>query len=176
MISPEEVAAGLLPPAESEAPPAQVHRIADAAITLAEQLQSVVPDGRNRRAALAHLVRGLQSAYTALEPVMVPEGTEDQPIPYTVVADDQAEPADRTLDFPDVAVWRLGIQTSDLHPLSRLVALVLAEYARPSGYIPSAAQPTLTQLAARAGTSLGGAHVHMAELVAHGWVRLPNPR
>jgi hypothetical protein len=72
---------------------------------------------------------------------------------------------------PRVEVWRWGVQTSPaLHPLSRLVGLVLAECAWPSGRIGLDAQPTLHQLAARTGLGMHALHHHLTDLVDRGWV------
>jgi hypothetical protein len=177
MINPAELAAGMLPPAASEAPAVDVHRIADAGIALAEQLQAVVPDGRHRTAAYAHLVRALQAAYVGLEPALLP-ANEDDPGPYAVVDDHAGEHPAPVTDAEqgdplalDVGVWRFGITHSTLHPLTRLVALVISEACGPSGFIPDAQQPSLGLLSARTGlNSLQALHHHMADLVTEGWI------
>jgi hypothetical protein len=178
MLTPDEVAAGMLPPLSSEAPAAQVHRLADVGIALAEQLQAVVPEGRHQRAAYTHLVRTMQAAYAGLEPALVPyDHTPDLPVPYALVGEQAREhpaPVDHVDQGDplvlDVAVWRLGITTGTLHPLTRLVALVLSEACGPSGYIPEVAQPTLTELSARTALSLHAVHHHLADLCTDGWI------
>jgi hypothetical protein len=119
----------------------------------------------------------MQAAYAGLDPALTPyDHAADLPVPYTLAGEQAREhPAVDHLDqgdpfVLDVAVWRLGITTGTLHPLTRLVALVLSEACGPSGYIPEVAQPTLTELSARTALSLHAVHHHLADLCTDGWI------
>jgi hypothetical protein len=167
-MGPDDLAAALAPPTTDPAP--DVHtaaaqlRIADAAMGVAEELYAGVPDGRHLRAALAHLVRTAHAAYAGMRPALVGAAPAPEQVPPVELPDDD----DRT---PRVEVWRWGVQTSPaLHPLSRLVGLVLAECAWPNGRIGTDAQPTLHQLRARTGLGMHALHHHLQDLVDRGWV------
>jgi hypothetical protein len=164
-VSPDEFAAAIVPPpADHDLTTARQLRISDAAYHLAEQLYAAVPHGRHRDAALAHLTRTAQAAYAGMSPALVAAAPAPEQLPPPVETSTRDVP-------PPVEVWRWGVQTSPaLHPLSRLVGLVLAECAWPSGRIGMDAQPTLHQLAARTGMGMHALHHHLTDLVDRGWV------
>lgn len=167
-MRPDDLAAALAPPTTD--PALDVHtvaaqlRIADAAMGVAEELYAGVPDGLHLRAALAHLVRTAHAAYAGMRPALVAAAPAPEQVPPVELPD----AADRA---PRVEVWRWGVQTSPaLHPLSRLVGLVLADCAWPNGRIGTDAQPTLHQLRARTGLGMQVLHHHLTDLVDRGWV------
>jgi hypothetical protein len=173
-MRPDDLAAALAPPPTTAPATTDPHtaaaqlRIAAAALGVAEELYAGVPAGRHLDAALAHLVRTAQAAYAGMQPALVPADA-DTPIPYTLATPHL--PAQATQAPLTAEVWRWGVQTSPaLHPLSRLVGLVLAECAQPSGWIAPGAQPTLHQLTARTGLGMQGLHHHLTDLVDRGWV------
>lgn len=173
MISPDDLPAAVLPAGSTDPGTSRTQlQIADAGMMLGERLIAAVPGGRHLGAALTHLVRAVQAAYTGMQPALAPAtGPADDPVPYPVPATGPACPDPRGDPLPvDVALWRLGLQTSALHPLSRLAGLVLADACGPSGYIPDTAQPTLTQLSQRTGLGLHALHHHLTDLVTAGWI------
>jgi hypothetical protein len=159
MFTPDTLADRITPAAGVGQPYALQLVLADAGMELAEKMLDLVPRGEHQDAAVDGLARALNRAYVGIDPTYVPPAT-DEPVPYEVI--------DRTLTL-DVAVWRLGVMNSPLHPLSRLVALVLSESCGPTGFIPDGLQPTLVQHAQRTGLSLQVLHPHLADVVVQGW-------
>jgi hypothetical protein len=159
----------MLPPADTPTGPREL-ALADLGMALADQMEAEVPEGRHLDAAHRHLSRALQAAYAGMQPALLLDGTADESIPCTVTTAADLVPEIVPGEYPDPDLWTLGITTSGLHPLTRLVALTLARCALPSGYIPADRQPTLALLLARTGLpNLQVVHVHLNELVARGW-------
>jgi hypothetical protein len=189
VITPDQLAAQLTPPAGTGAAYAAQLYLSEGATDLAERIIDATEPGPQQQAALAGLVHVLETAYAGVDPaVALP--LPCTPVPYALTG--QADAGPDPVLLLDVGVWRLGLRMSRMHPLTRLAGLVLADACGPSGCIADANQPTLRDLSDQTGLPMNQLHTHLQDLVTGHWVsrhvsvnhavrrslfqlRLPNP-
>lgn len=178
MITPEQLAERLTPPVGTGPRYAAALYMAEGARELAERILDATARGPGQDAAIDQLVVVMRSCYAGVDPVcsLPPTEIPVQNRPADGAAADPTAVLDRAALMLDVAIWRLGLRTSGLHPFTRLVGLVLADACGPSGFIPDSAQPTLLDLRDQTGLHLQPLHVHLQDLVQRGWAsRTPVP-
>ena len=100
---------------------------------------------------------------------MVPRDDDSAPIEYALTEAAQEHPDPDSETFGR-SVWELGVVSSQLSPLHRLVALVLATAADDAGRILEEAQPTLRDLQSRTGLALHQLHYLLRDLAHLGWI------
>lgn len=192
MITPDTLAARFAAPLTGGDLYARQLAFVDGAYQLAERALDTLPGGHHLEQAVIALETAAQMVCAGLaalhdETAAAGVDTEDQaPVPY-VLGGDQRPPlptrtvpglvvpdtieslTDLGLDL-DVALWRAALCTTTLHPLARLVALVLCEAADAHGYIPDAAQPSITDLMNASGLDVGAVLQALEELATTGWI------
>lgn len=182
MITPDDLARRFAPPLTAGALYDRQIRFSDRAYEVAEQALDALPTGHHLDQvviALESAVHWMWAGLSAIEAEREAEAEQVvQQVPYApapagAAAVPPAGPSSSIgagLDL-DVSVWRTGIRHAlTLHPLARLVALILAEAAGPSGYIADPDQPSIEDLAY--GTGLDGPNLlgALEELAERGWI------
>lgn len=163
--------------------------VSDAAMTVVDELLSLVPPCRQRARALWGLTRAVGFAHTAIdlhpgapapfdlaEPPAEDDGprTHPDPGPPASGMPDRAAEVSAAAYAPMVtrSMWQAGVLSrgARMQPLARLVALALAAAADETGAIPGRTQPTLLDLADATGLPTFHVHLILRDLDRAGWI------